>query len=194
MTPEQFESLWVRLREMRAAHKFSSAGGIPPTIEFLRSLRERATAESDIIALTTLLESECSWYGLKDEQEVINREMTVQFPDHPMPWISLAGFLLYEKDEPGEAKMVIEIALEKALKTGLFLRHAYNTQARIARRLADYVLLEDILKKLSVYVPRPGFQDVADEDDFVKDIPERTVSTKVLDRYLQVVAERRNAK
>lgn len=191
---EKFKALWDHLQELRAKHKSAPAADVPEGIKLLHSMRAEASDESDFIALTTLLESECSWYGLKGEQELLTREMTEAFPEEPMPWISLAGYILHEKQDPKGAKTIIETALQKARNSGHFVRHTYNTRARIARRLRDYALLEDTLRELIAYVPNPWSQDVGYEDDFITDLPAGAISREVLERYRQIVDAGRKGK
>lgn len=193
-TAEALLALKRRLESLRAEYKQSRLEDqIPPSIELLRMLRSEATNDSEFIVLTTLLESECSRFGLFEERESLARQMTELFPEKPMPWIVLAEFLLHAKEDAAEARQVVEIAVEKATDKAQYVRHAYNTRARVARRLGDFPLLEDTLKKLSTYKPRPGSRDIGYETDFLVDLPPGSVSEEVLRRYESVVARSRNA-
>ncbi len=177
--------------KLRAEYAPDEDDRTPPSVEFLRSLRAKTEVESDFVMLTTLLESECSRFGLLDECEALGREMMKRFPKDPMPWISFAGFLLHTKEDLEEAKSTVEIAVEKAARRGQFVRHAYNTRARIARRLGDFALLEDTLKKLTNYAPKPGSEDIDFEDDFLVDLPSGSISEDILREYRAAIVRSR---
>jgi len=187
-------SLKRKLAKLRAEYRAGQDNEDPPSIKFLRSLRTESLEDSEFIVLTTLLESECSRFGLLDECESLKRQMVARFPDDPVPWIGLAGFLLHFRNDPEEARTIVEMAIEKAEKKGHFLRHAYNTRARIARQLGDYSLLEDTLEKLITYRPGPNSQDIGYERDFLVDLPPGVVLQAILDDYELVASRSRKMK
>jgi hypothetical protein len=192
LSQQEFQSLCIRLQKMRGKSGVKATEDIPPGIKLLHSMREDVTEEADYVALTTLLQSEYSWYGLIAQQEEICREMAERFQEEPMPWITLAEFLLSVREDPHQAMAAIDIGLENALMTGNFVRHAYNTKARIARKLDDYKLIESILGKLLAYKPSHGSQDVNYEKDYLEGISENEISSDLFYQYLELIKKPMN--
>lgn len=186
MTKQELDVIYERVKQLRTAYRERPTEGVPPSVELLRDQLGKATEEKDIVVLSSLLQNEYSWLGMKQEEEQLTREMTTRFPDEPAPWISLAGFLLYNKGDVDEAKSVIETAITKAHAKGCFIRHAYHTRARIAKARKDYRLLEETLKFLVDFRPTPGSEDINYEDDFLKNLPAAAVNADLVERYTQL--------
>ena len=178
-----------KLRKLRKTYK--PKGNIkqesPPGINFLTSLIEEADNKGDIVALSTMLDSEYSFYGMQDEVEKLRWKLAEFEPDEPMPWITLATFYYSEKNDLEQAKTIINKAIKLAKQKKRFTRHAYNTCARIARRLNDFKLLEETLVNLINYDSNPNNVDIAFERDFLVGLPNGIIDEKVLKDYQSLV-------
>jgi len=155
----------------------------PKSVEYLEELLGDLSDEADYIALATLLESEYSFHGMLEENERLYLEQIARQPSEPMPSISFATFLLFEANRPEDAALVIEDAIAKATAAKRFLRHAYNTAARVFKRLERYPELETILTQLTELSSVHSSPDVAYEEDFLVGLPEGSVSAKVVSNY-----------
>jgi hypothetical protein len=184
---DKLMSIRRNLAKLRTEYVPGKDDSNPPSVKYLRSLQSAATDESHFVVLTTLLDSECRRFGLIDECDSLGRQMIGRFPEEPMPWIVFAAFLLHTKKNAEEARSVIETGVEKAIRRGKFIRHAYSTRARIARALQDFDLLEDSLKRLLLHDPAIGAEDIALEGDFLINLPPGAISDSVLERYRKLL-------
>lgn len=157
--------------------------GVPPSVEFLESKWATSDDEDEIAFFSALLEAEYCWYGLFEELERLHRKMVALFPQQPMVWISLASFLMTQNRALSEARRTVAIGLSRAKQSGQFIRHALNTQARIARALENYDLLAVTIGELVNHRPISGNEDIAYEDDFIRDLPDGKIAANLLELY-----------
>ena len=139
--------------------------------------------DEEAIALRGLLAGEYCAHDLLEKWEDLARFETKLFPDEPVPWISLAGFLLHAKEDLVEALATVDVAIKKAEQKGEWVRHAYCTRARIARAMEDFGLLEATIKHLIDYQPTPGSIDIHLEHDFVATMPAGKIDEEILGKY-----------
>jgi hypothetical protein len=104
-------------------------------------------------------------------------------PSEPMPLISLAGHKLYRDEEPEEAMQIIGRAVDVALRSGTFRRLALGVKARIALRLQDYRIVEDVLRQIMDLQFTRGNADVGVERDFLDRVPPGRIDPEVARRY-----------
>ncbi len=188
MLENGWERIRKRLIELRRESEDAPLQSQPYAIRLLRRMLRGTQDRRAQATIMTMLATECSWYGLSDEEERIIVEMTRMFPDEPLPWISWAGIYIVERPDLEKARAICEIAIEKAKVAGRFVRHAYTTRARIASKLRDYHLLERTLEILSDYRPPHGGEDVAYEQDFLFGLPADAVDAVILQRYKDAIA------
>jgi hypothetical protein len=167
---------WFRTRPMDA---FKSG-------RIVDELERKIIIETDLEGLMTLREllaHEYAGRGRHNESEALYRMLSSQQPDDPLPLIWLSGAKLYYQDRPEEAMPIIDKAIDLAMKSGNFRRHALGTKARIALKLKSYGLVEDVLKELMDLRFVRGNIDCGIERDFFDRLPPGAIDTKVASDY-----------
>lgn len=169
---------------MRDQHKKRKSAGYPPSVQLLGDMVGASDPfDDDAILLRSLLCDEYCVHGLLDKWEKLARSEIEISPNEPMTWISLAGFFLHAKEDFDEALNTIEVAIGKARETGEWVRHAYCTRARIARKLENYDLLEETVRFLIDYRPAPGCIDIHLDHDFLVTLPPGKIDEEILSQY-----------
>lgn len=135
--------------------------------------------------LLTTLANEYRLHGLPDEAEKAFKRVASSYPDDPVSMLSLAGLKLYDLKDPKGALSCARTGLKRAIKAGNFVRHAYSTQARAARALGDYRLLERSLQLLLEYSPAVGSRDVKLESDLLNGVPKNAIREEIRTRYME---------
>src|SRR3981189_3208745 len=111
-------------------------------------------------------------------------------PDRPMPLIFLAGQKLYYEEQPEAAMPVIDRAVEVALRSGTFRRHALGVKARIALAPDRHDVVEDVLRQLLVLTFTRGNADCGVERDFLDRLPPGSIDGDVARAYDEYCRER----
>ena len=111
-------------------------------------------------------------------------------PAEPMPLIFLAGQKLYYEEQPEAAMPVIDRAVEVALRSGTFRRHALGVKARIALALDRHDVVEDVLRQLLVLTFTRGNADCGVERDFLDRLPPGSIDGDVARAYDEYCRER----
>jgi tetratricopeptide (TPR) repeat protein len=189
MTKEIKEMLELhkRLSGLRKQYQRNPVKGVPPGVELLKTLLAKAHGRIEQIPLITLLIHECSIFGMKDEVEELRWRQVQLEPEEPMPLIELASYYLNERNNIDKANELIDKAITLARDNGNYIRHAYNTRARIAKKSKDYKLLEDTLVCLINYKANTKSKDIAPEIDFLVNLPENVINEQVLKQYRDLV-------
>jgi hypothetical protein len=104
-------------------------------------------------------------------------------PDNALPLINLAYQKLASEHQPKEAMRIIKQALDVATRSGNFRRLALGMQARIALRLHDYRVMEDVLKQIVDMKLSRQNADITVERDFFDDLPPDSIDPDVARRY-----------
>jgi tetratricopeptide (TPR) repeat protein len=112
-------------------------------------------------------------------------EMIEQYPDNVRPLISKAMLYLYYLEDPEEALKWIDVALERAYRTGFFRREALGNKARILLELGRGEQLTQVLEEIMSMEMIKDIPDVGRERDFVDRAPPGMISDDVLARYNQ---------
>jgi tetratricopeptide (TPR) repeat protein len=180
----ELKALLAKLPALR--EKYDAEGRSAALTALLAALESSEGGEERYLLLSTL-SGEYVLLGESDQAEQALQRLVTEFPEDALAWITFAEYALYTTRDYRKAASIIERAVQVAQRTGQFLRQAYNTRARIARKLGDYALLESTLGELTQYQPRPGAKDVRYEDDFLKGIPDATVDPNVINAYRAVV-------
>lgn len=110
-------------------------------------------------------------------------QMLQRHPDDVLPGISKANILFNLLDDPEEALKCIDVALERAHRTGYFHRQALGDKARILLRLGRGEELSDVLEEIMSLQMVKDIPDVSRERDFVDRAPPGLIRKNVLDRY-----------
>lgn len=122
-----------------------------------------------------------------DYQEALQvSDMVIEeYPNDVHSPISKASLYLYHLDDPEEALRCIDLALERACRTGFFRRQALGYKARILLELGRGQQLSDVLEEImSMRVMKP-IPDIGRERDFVDRAPPGLIREDVLGRYNQ---------
>lgn len=160
--------------------------GVFKSGKIIDELEKKIILETDLEGLMTLREllaNEYAGHGRHDEAEALYRMLSDQRPDNPMPLIALAEAKLFFQDRPDEAMPIIDKAVDLAIKSGNFRRHALGTKARIALRMKSYGMLEDVLKQLMDLRFVRGNIDCGIERDFFDRLPPGAIDAKVASDY-----------
>jgi hypothetical protein len=117
-------------------------------------------------------------------------------PDDPLEWGSLARFHSVRHDttefspDPLRAALdAIDVAVEKARRTGHYLRFCLNDRCRIAVAMQRWDLLDDSLRQILAIPPGRGVPDIQLEDDFLRRVPDGVIDPKVMAAYRSAMAE-----
>src|SRR5580704_13292740 len=109
--------------------------------------------------------------------------MIDEYPDDVRSLTSKASLYLYHLDDPEEALRCIDLALERACRTGFFRRQALGYKARILLELGRGQQLSDVLEEImSLRIMKP-IPDIGRERDFVDRAPPGLIREDVLARY-----------
>jgi len=109
--------------------------------------------------------------------------MMQRYPDDVRSAMSKALDYFYFLEEPDEALECINLALERAYRTGVFRREALGNKARILLKLGRGDELSDVLEEIMSLQIVKGIPDIGRERDFVDRAPPGLIRKSVLDRY-----------
>lgn len=104
-------------------------------------------------------------------------------PDDALPLHRVAFQKLEFEDEPQEAMQFANRALEVAVRTGNFQRYVLGTKARIALRLQDYRVMEDVLCQIMRTKLTHSNADLGIERDFFDSLPPGSIDPEVARQY-----------
>ena len=109
--------------------------------------------------------------------------MMQRYPDDVRSAMSKATNYLYFLEDPEEALECINLALQRAYRTGFSRREALGNKARILLKLGRGDELSDVLEEIMSLQIVKGIPDIGRERDFVDRAPPGFVRKGVLDRY-----------
>jgi tetratricopeptide (TPR) repeat protein len=160
-----------------------------PGINFVPVIEEKIETESNVGRLQVLrffLASELALHGRLLDAEAVYTRMHEDFPDDPLPLISLASQKLYDQDGLEKALPFVDKAVEVAYRSGNFRRNALGVKARIALALERYDLVEDILRQILSLRTEPGHVDCGVERDFLDRLPVGVIDEEVRRQYAEL--------
>ena len=109
--------------------------------------------------------------------------MIDELPDDVRFPIKKAFLFHYMLNDPESALPSIDLALERAYRSGLFRREALGAKARILLTLGRGQELSDVLEQIMSMQMIKGVADIGRERDFVDRAPPGLISEDVLRRY-----------
>jgi hypothetical protein len=109
--------------------------------------------------------------------------MIEECPDDVRFPISKAALYLYNLEDPEEALRCIDLALQRAYRTGFFRREALGDKARILLQLGRGEALSEVLEEIMSLKMIKGIPDVGRERDFVDRAPPGLIAEDVVARY-----------
>jgi hypothetical protein len=121
--------------------------------------------------------------GRRDEAVSLMNAMIERYPDDVRVPISKATHYLYFENDPQEALRWINLALERAHRTGFFRREALGDKARILLQLGRGEELSQVLEEIMALRMAKGVPDIGRERDFVDRAPSGLIAEDVLARY-----------
>jgi tetratricopeptide (TPR) repeat protein len=121
--------------------------------------------------------------GAYDSALEILDMMIEEYPEDARPLSSKASLYFYFLQDPEEALKWIDLALERAERTGFFRRQAFGTKARILLELGRGDQLSDVLEEIMSLRIVKGIPDIGRERDFVDRAPPGLIREDVLARY-----------
>jgi tetratricopeptide (TPR) repeat protein len=120
-----------------------------------------------------------------DEALLLYAKLMERYPDDVRPALSRAMTFFYCLDDPDEALRCINVALDRARRTGFFRREALGDKARILLALGRGDELSDLLEEIMSLQITKDIPDIARERDFVDRAPPGFIREDVLGRYNQ---------
>jgi hypothetical protein len=178
LNPKELRS---KLKTLRSEYTGTHHNEVPLSIKFLEDLASTDKIDEKI-ELLNYLSMEYARYGMKDKQEEIIRQITILSPDNPVSWVGLAEYLINESKSLDEALLAAKKAVTIASEKGVLIRYAHNAQARVAKKICDYPLLEKTIEFLLSYKPMNN-QDIGYENDFLLDLPDGAVNKDLIKKY-----------
>ena len=115
--------------------------------------------------------------------EAVNLADAAANPDNPRPLIALATQKFCDEDLLDEAMRYADRAVAAAMRSGLFRREALGVKARIAEQLADYRMIEDILRQIMALIVTRGHVDTGAERDFFDRLPSGSIDPDLASAY-----------
>ncbi len=112
-------------------------------------------------------------------------EMIERFPSDVRFPIGRSSLYFYSLANPQEALRSINVALERAYRTGFLRRESLGVKARILLQLGRGEQLSDVLEEIMSLQMIKGIPDVGRERDFVDRAPPGLIREDVLARYNQ---------
>lgn len=172
----------IRTQLVTLRQKDCSDASRPQSVTFLEDIISSTEDARDRFDLVELLYAELTRYGLRLEALQVLSRRAEENRNDPLCWISLAEHHALTCDYVA-AKVAGFEAVESAKRAGRFLRHAYATLARVARKSEDYELLEDAIRSIVKLRTYPTRADVSLEDDFLNELPEGAIDAELLAAY-----------
>jgi hypothetical protein len=123
--------------------------------------------------------------GRRLEAVQVVDDVMEQFPDDVSLPMQKASLYLYSLKSPEKALACIDMALQRAYRTGLFRREALGVKARILLKLRRGEQLSEVLEEIMSMQMMKGIADVGRERDFVDRAPPGLIPEDVLARYNQ---------
>jgi len=145
--------------------------------------RRRGADQDDSYSLALQLEALLIAADRETEADRLIDEMLDRFPEDVRFAISKATLHHYFMDDQEGALNAIDMALERAQRTGFFRREALGVKARILLRLGRGDELTQTLDEIMALEMKPGIPDIGRERDFVDRAPPGMISEDVLARY-----------
>ena len=131
------------------------------------------------------LESLLSEAGRYREALQVIDEMSERYPDNVRPPISKATMYLYFLVDLEEALRCIDLALQRAYRTGFFRREALGVKARILLQLGRGEQLSQVLEEIMSLQMMKDIPDIGRERDFVDQAPPGLIPEDIVARYNQ---------
>ncbi|WP_340672459.1 hypothetical protein [Bradyrhizobium ottawaense] len=110
-------------------------------------------------------------------------QVSDRFPDDVRATITKTSIYFWALDQPEHALKCIDVALERARRTGFCRREALGDKARILLKLSRGDELSDVLEEIMSLQMVPGIPDIGRERDFVDRAPPGLIRKNVLERY-----------
>lgn len=113
--------------------------------------------------------------------QVLDQMMKLH-PEDVRPALSKSG-LYFLDDQLEEALKWIDVALERARRTGFFRREALGNKARILLKLGRPEEFSDVLEEIMSLQIVKDIPDIGRERDFIDRAPPGFIPRNVLERY-----------
>jgi tetratricopeptide (TPR) repeat protein len=123
--------------------------------------------------------------GRYDEKLLLHAELMDRYPNDVRSAISRAMTFFYGLGDSDEALRCINVAVDRARRTGFFRREALGDKARILLELGRGDELSDVLEEIMSLQMTKDIPDIARERDFVDRAPPGFIREDVLVRYNQ---------
>lgn len=143
---------------------------------------EKVEGEDHRVLASELAQLLCDAGRYAEALQVLDGVMQ-RYPDDVRSAISKATNYLYLLEDPEQALECINLALQRAYRTGFFRREALGNKARLLLKLGRGDELSDVLEEIMSLQIVKGIPDIGRERDFVDRAPPGLIRKSVLDRY-----------
>lgn len=150
----------------------------------------QAVDRDEKLYILSSLASEYQRLNRVQDAEAAIREQITLASDRPEVWMQLAAHFYRCVHDLPKALSAIEVAIEKALLEGNFVRQAHSERIRIALEMKNYQAVENSLTELIEYTPKLGSIDVSLESDFLPRIPVNSVRSELVENYKKSIANK----
>jgi tetratricopeptide (TPR) repeat protein len=164
----------------RWARQLESKASEGEVIDLVRSRLQSASAEEQL-TLTYILGMLLSEAKRSDEAMPLFDSVIKLQPDNVRCVIAKAT--LYYRDAPEKALKIIDLALERALRTGFYRRKALGEKARILLKLGRGEELGQVLEHIMLLEMFSDVRDIGRERDFVDRAPPGVIAEDIVVRY-----------
>jgi tetratricopeptide (TPR) repeat protein len=173
----KLQKLDSQIRDIKAVDHNADVTGI-----LQAALRHAKKMDTKLYILSRLA-SEYQLLGKLELAEGAIKKQVDLDRNNPEAWIQLATHYFRCTHDLKKSLSTIEIAVDKAMQEGNFVRQAHSERIRIALEMKNYQVVENSLAKLIEYIPRPGSIDVKLERDFLLRIPASGVRNELVETY-----------
>lgn len=173
----RLQQLDAQVRALKQADHYADAAGL-----LEEALAGTEDAEEKLYFLSCLASEHQLFGRYQAAEDVIKKQIEIA-AERPEAWLQLAALYHGFLSNAPRALSTVNIAVEKAVQTGDFVRQAYAERIRIALTMQEFGIVENSLTALIGYRPKPGSIDVALESDFLQRIPSGAVSSELVERY-----------
>jgi hypothetical protein len=158
--------------------------GVPPDVIVAAiESRLKISAREDRLELASLLNPFLTIANRDRDARQLADGMIQEFPDDVRFPIIRANAYLYDEQDFEAALRCIDVAIERAYRSGQRRREALGYKARILLKIGRGDLLSDVLEEIMSLRLEKGAIDVGSERDFVDRAPPGLIRNDVLDRY-----------
>lgn len=189
MEIEDFDAIRRQLPALRKQNISSPLGDIPESIAYVWMKINESSSAGDKAALYSLLLSECSRWGDEALSIYFQRKVVSELPNEPLPMTGLAHSLSFAPACRDEALTLSGKAIEMAKAQNRQVKYTLTCQARIALRLGEYRIFNDVLRQLIEDADVRREEDYKLEFDFLDQATSDQIDHELVKQYRALMSQ-----